>query len=165
MNRRFNKITDWDKFQEVGEIHSDFPSESGYVDYEVVKAITEADVPTIAVDATFELDYAVPKALKLEGKELVGQRRYIWHSPEGYRLDYFVHHEAGYLIAFGAEKIEKIVGNINSHPFVCTKKFSFVNSDGSTFENGLVHPAIPTPEQVAKLFNEKAQEYLFNQIH
>lgn len=156
---------DWDKLQELEELDGQFHSETGYCDSEIDGAITKADAPTIAVDATFVLDPAVTEGMRLGGQELAGSRRYVWRSPEGYRLDYFVHPEEGYFIAFGSEQVEKMMGNIGCHPFVCIKKFSFVNSDGSTFDEDVTHLAEPTPEQVAEIFNRKASEYLFNQIH
>ncbi len=156
---------DWDKLQELEELDQQFPTEAGYCDSELKGAITEADAPTITVDATFVLDPAVTEGMKLGGQALTGSRRYVWRNAEGNRLDYFVHPEEGYFIAFGSEQIEKMMGNLGCHPFVCTKKFSFVNSDGSTFDEDVTHLAEPNPEQVAKIFNSKSSEYLFKQIH
>jgi len=155
---------DWDKLQEIEDMDSQFPSEVGYVDDEVNEAITEADAPTITVDATFVLDPAITGGIRQGGQEIAGSRRYVWRNPDGYRLDYFVHPEEGYFIAFGSEQVEKLMGNLGAHPFVFTKKFSFMNSDGST-EDEDANLEDPTPEQVAELFNRKTSEYLFNQIH
>ncbi len=155
---------DWDRLQELQDLTEHFTTEVAYVDSEINGAITEAEAPTITVDATFILDPAITGGITEGGHEIAGQRRYVWRNAEGLRLDYFVHPEEGYFIAFGAEQIEKFMGNIGAHPFVFTKKFAFLNSDGSTSDDDIIL-ADPTPEQVAEIFNRKTAEYLFNQVH
>lgn len=55
-----------------------------------------------------------------------------------------------------------IIGNNCGHPFVVTPLFEFNNSDGST---DWINIEDLNVSEVKKLIEEKAIEYIFNQIH
>jgi len=68
----------------------------------------------------------------------------------------------GYAIIYENTKTFLIVGCYGSHPFVCTPKFEFVNSDGSTNDKCKFDASLETIVADAQ---KNTLEYLFNQSH
>ena len=156
----------WSSLLWPDDIQSCFPSKKRYSDHEVKGNLSKDDAPTIDIsdDDDWKLDPTPVESIETNCGALEDPLHYVWRNSSGKRLEYIYHEDYGYVIAFGTEKVEKVLGSSFGHPWICTFDWSFRNSDGSTDEEDTLLND-PTPEEIAELFNEKAVKYLFNQKH
>ena len=153
----------WEEADNLDCAH--FSGSERYVDSEIEGQINDEDIPTIPSTEGFTLESSGTATMYTNGGSDEGARYYRWKNGSNVRLEYWHSAEYGFYIAYGAEKIKMVVGNLQCHPFIACSSFSFGNSDGSTFDDRQTKLADPTPQSVRGLFNTKITEYVFNQKH
>lgn len=150
-------------FEDTTAYHPRIPE--GYADHEIDGQVDPSYFDPIfaELEAFQSEDYSfrLERIETLLGRECALIR--AWSNKAESRLWFYITTE-NFAIAFGTSTTFLIVGNQHSHPFVCTPKFTFDNSDGSTDIDVTLFPEF-TLDQVKQFLREKAIEYIFDQGH